>query len=147
MYGEELGVREAAWWSPDNSRLAYYRFDESEVKDYYLAMDVTKVNNTLDAEPYPKAGDPNPKVALLVYDMASKKHLRIETDSDLGAGTEVGHYVYDVRWSPDGKEVLFNRTNRKQNLLEFCAADPATGKIRLVVRESWPQSWTDNHPL
>ncbi len=146
VYGEELGVREAAWWSPDNSRLAYYRFDESEVKDYYLAMDVTKVNNTLDAEPYPKAGDPNPKVALLVYDMASKKHLRIETDSDLGAGTEVGHYVYDVRWSPDGKEVLFNRTNRKQNLLEFCAADPATGKIRLVVRESWPQSWTDNHP-
>ncbi len=31
----------------------------------------------------------------------------------------VGHYVYHVSWSPDGKELLFNRTNRRQNVMEF----------------------------
>jgi len=40
----------------------------------------------------------------------------------------VGYYVYAVRWSPDGKELLFNRTNRRQNAMEFTAADPATGR-------------------
>ena len=39
----------------------------------------------------------------------------------------VGHYVYRVSWSPDGRELLFNRTNRRQNILEFVAASPDTG--------------------
>jgi dipeptidyl-peptidase-4 len=51
-----------------------------------------------------------------------------------------------VRWSPDGKELFFNRTNRKQNAMEFCAADPATGKVRTIIREEWKQSWVENHP-
>ena len=58
----------------------------------------------------------------------------------------VGHCVYSVRWSPDGKELLFNRTNRKQDAMEFAAADPATGQCRVVVREEWPASWTENAP-
>ena len=31
------------------------------------------------------------------------------------------------RWSPDGTELLFNRTNRRQNVMEFVAANPDTG--------------------
>ena len=143
VYGEELGVSEAMWWSPDSAKLAYYRFDESEVLDYYLGMDQTKIQAKLDAEPYPKAGAPNPKVGLLVYDVASAKSLPI--DASFGA-PELGHYVYDVRWSPKGDELLFNRTNRKQNIMEICAANPSTGKCRVIVREEWKSSWVENHP-
>src|SRR5262249_34190054 len=56
------------------------------------------------------------------------------------------HYVYGVAWSPDGSELLFNRTNRKQNVMELVAADPATGQCRVVVHEEWPASWTENSP-
>ncbi len=38
----------------------------------------------------------------------------------------VGHYVYRVEWSPDGNELTFQRTNRRQNINEFTACDPAT---------------------
>jgi dipeptidyl-peptidase-4 len=58
----------------------------------------------------------------------------------------VGHYVYNVEWTPDGKELLFHRTNRRQNVLELAAADPATGKCRVVVREEWPTGWVENSP-
>jgi dipeptidyl-peptidase-4 len=51
-----------------------------------------------------------------------------------------------VRWSPDGSELLFNRSDRKQKTLQFCAADPDSGKCRLIVEESQPQSWAENHP-
>ncbi len=36
VYGEELAQTTAIWWSPDSRKLAYYRFDESQVPDYYL---------------------------------------------------------------------------------------------------------------
>jgi dipeptidyl-peptidase-4 len=59
----------------------------------------------------------------------------------------VGHYVYHVQWSPDGRELLFNRTNRRQNVLELTAANPDTGTTRVVVREEWPTGWVENSPL
>ncbi|MBE3132987.1 MAG: S9 family peptidase, partial [Acidobacteria bacterium] len=58
----------------------------------------------------------------------------------------VGHYVYRVAWSPDGKEILFTRTNRRQNILEIAAANPDTGVCRVVLREEWPTGWIENSP-
>ena len=60
--------------------------------------------------------------------------------------TNVGHYVYNVSWSPDGQEILLNRTNRKQNILEFAACSPETGKCRAIVHEEWPTGWIENRP-
>jgi dipeptidyl-peptidase-4 len=51
-----------------------------------------------------------------------------------------------VRWTPDGRELLFNRTNRRQNVLELVAADPETGEVRVVIREEWLDSWVENTP-
>ena len=33
VYGEELSQNSAIWWSPKNTKVAYYRFDESKVPD------------------------------------------------------------------------------------------------------------------
>ena len=60
--------------------------------------------------------------------------------------TVVGHYVYNVAWSPDGTELLFNRTNRRQNILELVAANPATGACRVIIHEEWPTGWVENRP-
>ena len=60
VYGEELNQTTAFWWSPDGQKLAYYRFDESQVADYFLPLDQTRLQDKLAAEPYPKAGTPQP---------------------------------------------------------------------------------------
>jgi dipeptidyl-peptidase-4 len=147
VYGEELFQRTAMWWSPDSKRIAYYRFDESRVPDYFLALNQTSLQTTLDAEPYPKAGAPNPEVDLLIYDVAAKTTVKVDVrDGKPFDDSTVGHYVYRVAWTPDGKELLFNRTNRRQNVLEFVACDPATGKCRVILREEWPPSWVENSP-
>ena len=39
------------------------------------------------------------------------------------------------------REVTFNRTNRRQNIMEFTACAPATGACRVVVHEEWTPSW------
>lgn len=147
VYGEELNQNTAMWWSPDGSKLAYYRFDESPVPDYFLQLDQTKLQSKIDIEAYPKAGVANPIVALYVYDVATKKAVEVDVrDGKPFENGVVGHYVYQVSWSPSGNELFFNRTNRRQNILEFTAADPATGKCRVIVREEWPASWVENHP-
>jgi dipeptidyl-peptidase-4 len=147
VYGEELGQRTAMWWSPDGRRLAYYRFDESKVPDYYLPLNQTKLQSTIDVEAYPKAGVDNPIVDLFVYDLAAKTSTRVDVRS--GQPFEngvVGHYVYRISWSPDGTELLFNRTNRRQNVLEFAAANPDTGATRVIIRDEWPTGWLENSP-
>ena len=147
VYGEELDQNTAMWWSPDSRKIAFYRFDESPVADYYLQLDQTKIQSKMDIEAYPKAGTPNPIADLMIYDLATKKTVKIDVrDGKPFTDSVVGHYAYHVAWSPDGSELLFNRTNRRQNILEFTAADPVSGKCRVIVREEWLPSWTENSP-
>jgi dipeptidyl-peptidase-4 len=147
VYGEELNQRTAMWWSPDGRKLAYYRFDEKPVQDYYLQMKQTEIQSEMDVEAYPKAGAPNPIVDLFIYDLASKKSTRVDVrDGKPFDNDVVGHYVYRIEWTRDGRELLFHRTNRRQNVLEFAAANPETGAARVILREEWPTGWVQNSP-
>lgn len=147
VYGEELEQRTAMWWSTNSQKLAYYRFDESRVRDFFLTLDLTRIQSALAVEPYVKAGGTNPVVDLLIYDLPTRRTVAVDARDGQPFDNEVlGHYVYGVSWSPDGSELLFHRTNRRQNIMELCACDPETGKCRVVVRESWLPSWTDNSP-
>jgi len=147
VYGEELSQRTAMWWSPDGKKLAFYRFDESKVPDFYLTPRLTQLQDTLDIEAYTKSGVPNPVVDVLVYDLASKKTTRIDVrEGKPFDNSAVGHYVYDVGWSPDGKEVTLLRANRRQNVLEMAACNPDTGSCRVVLREEWPTGWIEDDP-
>jgi len=147
VYGEELDQRTAFWWSPDSKKIAYYRFDESQVKDYYLTYKNLDQQDTIDIEPYPKAGAPNPVVDLYIYDLDSKKSVHADVrDGKPLDNDAIGYYVYDVRWSPDGHEILFNRANRKQSIVEMAACDVSSGACRPIVREAWAASWAEIHP-
>jgi dipeptidyl-peptidase-4 len=147
VYGEELDQTTSMWWSPDGKKIAFYRFDESAVPDYFLQLDQTKLQSRMDVEAYPKAGAPNPVADIFIYDLETKKTVRVDVrDGKPFNNSVVGHYVYNVTWLPDGSELLCNRSNRRQNVMEFTACNPETGKCRVVVREEWPSSWTENSP-
>jgi len=147
VYGEELDQITAMWWSPDSKKIAFYKFNEKGSKKYYVLYDQTKIQNSVEIEAYPKVGAKNLPVDILVYDLETQQTITLDTrngkpyhDGDLGT------YLYDIAWSPDGKELLFHSTNRKQNIMEFKAADPNTGKTRVIVREEWLPSFTVNSP-
>jgi dipeptidyl-peptidase-4 len=147
VYGEELNQTTAFWWSPDSKKLAYYRFDESKVNDYYLQLNQTKIQDTLAVEPYPKAGSNNPVADIFIYDLKSKKTTKVDVrDGKPFTDESVGHYVYNVSWSENGRHLLFHRTNRHQNILELVASDPQTGTCRVIVHDEWPASWVENNP-
>lgn len=139
VYGEELDQNQAMWWSPDSKKLVYYVFDERDVPDHYLVTGWTELHTDTQVEGYPKPGEPNPVVGLKVYDVGSGATIEID------ATTDPEQYVYGVRFAPNGGELLFFRTNRRQNRLDLVAADPETGDTRIVVTET-QETWQDNRP-
>ncbi|MGW8122089.1 DPP IV N-terminal domain-containing protein [Roseivirga echinicomitans] len=147
VYGEELGQRTAMWWSPDSKTIAFYRFDEKNAKKYYVLLDQLKLYDSLEVMSYPKVGADNLPVDLMVYNVDTKQMKKLDTrDGKPFSDGPLGTYFYGMDWTPDGKELLFHSTNRKQDIMEYRAADPVTGKSRVVVREEWLPSFTKNTP-
>ncbi|WP_339704777.1 alpha/beta fold hydrolase [Algoriphagus aquimarinus] len=147
VYGEELSQNTAMWWSPDGSKIAFYRFVEKDVKKYYVLLNQLSLYDSLEVEAYPKVGEPNLPVDLMVYDLATKKVTELDIrDGKPYSDGDLGTYIYDMSWTPDGKELLFHSTNRRQNILELRAANPETGKSRTVIREEWLPSFVENSP-
>lgn len=139
VYGEELNQGNAMWWSPDSRKLVFYEMDERHCDVYYLTESHTEVYPTLNVERYPTAGSDNPYAGLLVYDLEAGSTIRIQVGGDRE------QYVYNIRFTPDGSELLFNRTNRHQNVLEVMAANLEIGSSRLVVKET-QETWQKNSP-
>ncbi len=147
VYGEELDQSTAMWWSPDNKKIAFYRFDEGNVKDYYLQYKQLSLYDSVEVEPYVKVGANNPIVDIFIYDVDTKKTIQVDVrNGNPFTNSVVGHYIYGIEWTQDGSELLFHRTNRKQDIMEYAAANPTTGKTRVIVREEWLASYTKNSP-
>lgn len=147
VYGEELGQNTAMWWSPDSKKVAFYKFDEKNAKKFYVLLNQLKLQDSLEIEAYPKVGAANLPVDLMVYDLETKKTTLLDLrDGKPYHDGDLGTYIYDVDWTHDSKEVLYHSTNRKQDIMEYRAADPVTGKSRTVVREEWLASYVENSP-
>ena len=147
VYGEELRQNTAMWWSPDSKKIAFYRFKEEGAKLYYVLLDQLALYDSLEIMSYPKVGEPNLPVDLMVYDLETKKITEFDVrDGDSFQDGPLGTYLYGMSWTPDGKEFLFHSTNRKQDIMEYRAGDPNTGETRVVVREEWLPSFTVNTP-
>jgi len=112
-----------------------------------VLLDQLELYDSLEVEAYPKVGEPNLPVDLMVYDLETKKL----TEFDIRDGKPfddggMGTYIYDISWTPDGKELMYHSTNRRQNILELRAANPETGESRTIIHEEWLPSFVENSP-
>ncbi len=139
VYGEELSQKEAMWWSPDGKLLVFYEVDEQGLKDYYLTTQNSQTYTNLLVTRYPKAGEENPQVNLMVYSRETGETKRLSIDG------EPRQYLFNIRFTPAGDELLVNRTNRDQNVLDVLAINPQSGATRVVVSEN-QATWQENSP-
>ena len=142
VYWEEIWGRDATgyWWSPDGSRIAYYRFEEEPVGSYPL-VDFTAVPYPeVTWQKYPKAGTDNPRVRVGVLEVAAADPQAATVWLDTGG--DGGEYLARVDWRPDGRRVAVQKLDRDQTRLDLLSCDPGAGVCDLLLRETWP-TWVN----
>ncbi len=135
VYAEELAVRSNYFWSPEGHDILFLQMDETRVPTYPIT-DWMPTHPHVDAEKYPKAGDPNPVVRLGVVGSGGGKPrwLKLTDDDDT--------YVPRFGWIREGSawaEVL----NRKQDTMGLYFIDTKSGRTRKVLTESVPDAWVN----
>ena len=140
LYQEEVygrGKFDAFWWSPDSSRIAFLQIDEHPVPSYTI-VDHMPYRPALEVYPYPKAGDPNPRVKLFIA-RASGGPL-VTVDNDRYSAGEL--LIVNVGWNRDGSTLTYQVQNREQTWLDLVFASPKDGSGRTVIHDT-TRAWVD----
>ena len=127
VYEEEFGFTRAYAFSPDGKRLAYLRFDESQVPLMEMMRFDGKLYNEAYSFKYPKAGEKNSTLQLWVADLETGAKSRIDT------GSETDQYIPRLGFTPDGR-LWYYRLNRRQNTFEMVLCEPH-GAQRVIYEE------------
>lgn len=144
VYMEEILGRStqysAFWWSPNSDKIAFLRFDDNPVPEFYITK-ADGQHGELEKQRYPKAGDPNPLVKFGIANTADGKV--IWTDFDENAD----HYIAWPAWTPENK-LTVQWMNRGQDNIVLYAIDANTGNKTEIYNEKqkeWVEWFEDLH--
>jgi len=127
VYEEEFEFSRAFQWSPKGTYIAYYRFDETEVKEYNMTIYDNAYNKDYRYK-YPKAGEANSKVEIHIYEVATAK--------DVKAQYEQGDiYIPRIKWTKDDNNLVVFWMNRHQDDLKLLITDAQTGASNILYEE------------
>ena len=127
VYEEEFAMSKAFEWSPDGTKIAFLRFDESKVKEFTMQMYHDESYPENEVFKYPKVGEDNAKVTVHIYNLKTGKTTPIKTGN--------AEYFPRLFWTNSSDELVVLKLNRHQNELELLMTDTKTGKTSTLLKE------------
>ena len=131
LYGEELDLHRGFWWSPDGSKVAFLRFDETGVYQDPM-VDESGDHPVVQPQFYPRPGDALPKVSLFWIGVSGGQSHAV-AGADSGEG-----YLPLAGWLPDSKGIAYALYNRAQDRLLLQCAGLDGGPPKILLEERWP---------
>ncbi|MEP3387236.1 MAG: S9 family peptidase, partial [Reichenbachiella sp.] len=144
VYEEELYITKAFFWSPNSEKLAFYRFDETAVKEYNLQYWDNGALYPRDYRyKYPKAGEKNSTVTIKVY------NLKDNTTQTVDLGKETDIYIPNIQWTKNSDILAIKRLNRLQNQQDIfhystkfkSATNILTDKSKTYIHATYTDEW------
>ncbi|WP_432411805.1 S9 family peptidase [Rasiella sp. SM2506] len=129
VYEEEFAFVRAFDWNKDGTKVAYIKFDETNVPRFSMDVFGTDLYPSQQVFKYPKAGDPNAKVSLHLYDVDTKK------TSDVNLSNYDSYYIPRIKWTNDADVLSVQLTNRKQNEVNLIFVDAKMNATSLILKE------------
>lgn len=130
VHRNEFGITSGIFNSPNGNYIAFYRKDESMVKDYPLVNYMTREAENTPVK-YPMAGMTSEQVKLGVYNVST------ETTVFMKTGEPLDHYLTNIAWSPDEKHIYIAELNREQNNMQLNCYDVKSGdKAKMLYEET-----------
>lgn len=130
VYEEEFAFVRAYDWSADSKKLAYIRFDETEVPEFSMNIFKKDLYPTVETFKYPKAGEKNALVSLHIYDVAAN------TTKTTNLGNYKDFYIARMKWTNDTNVLSAQVLNRHQDHLDLLFIDGNTATAKVVLNET-----------
>jgi len=129
VYEEEFAFVRAFDWSKDSKKVAYIRFDESQVPEFSMSIFHKDLYPKIETFKYPKAGEKNSEVSLHIYDVAAAATKKV----DLGKYNDF--YIARMQWTNDANVLCAQVLNRHQDNLDLLFVDGNTAAAKVVLNE------------
>jgi len=130
VYEEEFGFVRAFEWNKSSDKIAFIRFDETNVPEFSMDVYGQKLYQKQTVFKYPKAGEKNAIVSLHVY------NLKKNTLEEVKVGkTYNDFYIPRIKWSNAPDMLSAHYMNRHQNELDLWMIDTKENKAYLVIEE------------
>ena len=129
VYEEEFAFVKAFDWSADSKKVAYIRFDESQVPEFSMSMFGKELYPMMQTFKYPKAGEKNALVSLHIYDVNSNGV------KNVNLGNYTDFYIARMKWTNDANTLSAQVLNRHQNNLDLLFIDGNSGVAKVVLNE------------
>ena len=138
----EFGISGGIFFSPDATKIAFYRKDESRVTDFPL-LDIQTRTGELKSIKYPMNGMASEHVSLGVYDIATGKTIYLNvTDFD------EERYLTNITWSPDSQRIYIQVLDRAQHNVHLNSYSASTGQMLKQILTEHNDRWVEpQHPL
>ena len=131
VYEEEFAFVRAFEWNASSDRIAFIRFDETEVPEFSMDVYGTDLYQTQNVFKYPKAGEKNAIVSLHFYDLNTDKTATVPLST-----TYNDFYIPRIKWTNDANVLSAQYMNRHQNKLDLWLINPEKGDANLVLSET-----------
>jgi len=129
VYEEEFAFVRAFDWSKDSKKVAYIRFDESQVPEFSMSIFHKDLYPKIETFKYPKAGEKNSEVSLHIYDVGAGATKKV----DLGKYNDF--YIARMQWTNDANVLSAQVLNRHQDNLDLLFVDGNTATAKVVLNE------------
>ena len=129
VYEEEFAFVRAFDWSKDSKKVAFIRFDESEVPEFSMSIFKKELYPTIETFKYPKAGEKNAIVSLHIYDVAGNTAKKVDL------GNYKDFYIARLKWTNDSNILSAQVLNRHQDNLDLLFIDGTTISAKVVLNE------------
>ncbi|MCX7550868.1 S9 family peptidase [Xanthomarina sp. F2636L] len=130
VYEEEFGFVRAFEWNAASNKIAFIRFDETNVPEFSMDVYGSELYPTQDVFKYPKAGETNATVSLYLYNLTTDKASEIEVNKEYS-----DFYIPRIKWTNNPDVLSAHFLNRHQNELDLWLIDAENNSNKLILEE------------
>jgi len=128
VYEEEFGLVRAFEWDNNSNKIAFLRFDETDVPEFSMDIFGSELYQKQQVFKYPKAGEDNATITMHLYDV------KTNTSKTIDLGDKQSYYIPRIEWNKENY-LCVTTINRYQNDLNLIFVNPKNLKSKVILNE------------
>ncbi|MGJ1363057.1 DPP IV N-terminal domain-containing protein [Sphingobacterium spiritivorum] len=136
-YEEEFGCQDGFRWSPDGTKIAYWKLDAKETRNFLMINNTDSLYSFTIPVEYPKVGMNPSSCTIWFYNVSDGSTQKAGIE-----GNDIQHYIPRMEWVPDSRSIILQQLNRKQNVSKIIVCDAVNATSKTIHQET-DEAWID----